>query len=271
MQNYIWDAQEYEKHSQGQQKWARELIEKISLKETDNVLDLGCGDGKVTAEISKKLNKGSIIGIDNSVSMIKLAKDRHSKARYPNLSFQEMDAGNLNFSDHFDLIFSNAVLHWVKDQKPVIKGMFKSLKQGGRVLLQMGGKGNADGIVEVLSELQTEKKWSSYFNEFKFPFFFPGIKEYKLLLLDCGFKLNRIELIPKKKDHSGIGDLKGWIRTTWLPYTQRVPEEEREKFIDIVTKNYVKRYSANSAGTINVQMVRLEVEAVKNNLSDYKN
>ena len=263
MKNYRWDAKEYEEHSQGQQIWARELIEKISLKGTENVLDLGCGDGKVTAEISKIVSKGSIIGVDNSAEMIKLATDRHSAAIYPNLSFQEMDAGNLKFNDRFDLIFSNAVLHWVKDQKPVIKGMFKSLKHGGRVLLQMGGKGNAAEIVEVLSELQTETKWHTYFNGFDFPFYFPGTNEYEALLLDCGFTLNRIELIPKKMDHAGTTALKGWIRTTWLPYTERVPEEKRERFIDIVSKKYIERYSANSNGRINVQMVRLEVEAEK--------
>ena len=263
MKNYKWDAQEYEKHSQGQQKWARELIEKISLEETENVLDLGCGDGKVTAEISKLVINGSIIGVDNSAGMIKLATDRHSTTIYPNLSFQEMDAGNLNFNDRFDLIFSNAALHWVKDQKAVIKGMFKSLKQGGRVIIQMGGKGNAAGIVDVFSELQTEKKWHSYFNEFNFPFYFPGTKEYKALLLDYGFTLNRIELIPKKMEHAGVEALKGWIRTTWLPYTERVPEEERERFIDIVSKKYIERSSVNLKGIINVQMVRLEAEAVK--------
>ena len=263
MKNYKWDAQEYEKHSQGQQKWARELIEKISLNGTENVLDLGCGDGKVTAEISKLVRKGSIIGIDNSAAMIKLATDRHSAAIYPNLSFKKMDAGNLKFDDLFDLIFSNAVLHWVKDHKSVIKGMFKSLKHGGRVLLQMGGKGNAAEIVEVLSELQTKKKWHTYFSGFDFPFYFPGTNEYEALLLDCGFTLNRIELIPKKMDHAGTTALKGWIRTTWLPYTERVPEEKRERFIDIVSKKYIERYSANSNGIINVQMVRLEVEAEK--------
>ena len=64
-------------------------------------------------------------------------------------------------------------------------------------------------------------------------------------------------------EHVGIDALKGWIRTTWLPYTEMVPEEERESFIDIVSKKYIERYSANSKGIINVQMVRLEVEAVK--------
>ena len=268
MKNYKWDAHEYEKHSQGQQKWARELIQKISLKGTEKILDLGCGDGKVTAEISKIVSEGSIIGVDNSAGMIQLATDRHPSEIYSNLSFQEMDAKNLDFNDRFDLIFSNAVLHWVKDQKPVIKGMFKSLKQGGRILIQMGGKGNASGIVDVLSELRVEKRWYSYFNRFSFPFYFPGADEYEALLTDCGFKLNRIELIPKKKDHVGIESLKGWIRTTWLPYTQRVPEKEREKFIDIVSKKYVEKYSASSESIINVQMVRLEVEAEKNISTD---
>ena len=265
MKNYKWDAQEYEKHSQGQQKWARELIQKISLKGTENVLDLGCGDGKVTAEISKIVSEGSIIGVDNSAGMIQLATDRHPADIYSNLSFQEMDAKNLDFNGRFDLIFSNAALHWVKDQKPVIKGMFKCLKHGGRVLIQMGGKGNASGIVEVLSELQTEKKWYSYFDGFDFPFYFPGTNEYGTLLINYGFSINRIELIPKKKDHVGIESLKGWIRTTWLPYTQRIPEEEREKFIDIVAKKYIEKYSANSEDIINVKMIRLEVEAEKIN------
>ena len=263
MRNYKWDAQEYEKHSQGQQKWARELIEKISLEGKENVLDLGCGDGKVTAEISKLVSKGKIIGVDNSTEMIKMAKDKHSTDIYPNLSFQEMDAENLNFNDFFDLIFSNAALHWIKDQKSAIKGMFKSLKQGGMVLIQMGGKGNAEGIVDVLSDLLIEQKWNTYFNGFDFPFYFPGINEYETLFLDCGFTLKRIQLIPKKKDHAGIESLKGWIRTTWLPYTQRVPEEEREKFIDIVAKRYVERYPANSEGIIDVHMIRMEVEALK--------
>ena len=73
--------------------------------------------------------------------MIELAEERYSSTQYTNLSFQEMDARNLNFDECFDLIFSNAALHWVKEQKPVIEGMYKGLKQGGKILLQMGGKG----------------------------------------------------------------------------------------------------------------------------------
>mgnify|MGYP001206909063 CR=1 FL=1 len=113
MKNYKWDAHEYEKHSQSQQKWARELIEKISLKGTENVLDLGCGDGKVTAEISKIVSEGSIIGVDNSAGMIQLATDRHPSEIYSNLSFQEMDAKNLDFND-----FEDVFLTWEGRSQP---------------------------------------------------------------------------------------------------------------------------------------------------------
>lgn len=263
MQRYKWNAQDYEKHSQVQQKWARELLGRLSLHGTEDVLDLGCGDGKVTAEISKLVCQGSIIGIDNSPSMIKLAAERYPSTKHTNLSFQEMDARNLKFNECFNLIFSNAALHWIKEQKPVIEGMYKGLKHGGKTLLQMGGKGNAAEILKVLSEIQTESEWQSYFENFEFPFGFHGKEEYESILLQTGFNITRIELIPKEMEHSGKSGLNGWIRTTWLPYTERVPEEKREKFIDLVSTKYIERIPIDSKGIVHVQMIRLEVEAEK--------
>jgi len=75
------------------------------------VLDIGCGDGKVTAEISRLVLKRTIVGIDNSFSMIALASKRFPPKDCPNLSFQVMDAGSLLYHECFDLIFSNAALH----------------------------------------------------------------------------------------------------------------------------------------------------------------
>jgi ubiquinone/menaquinone biosynthesis C-methylase UbiE len=76
MDNYKWDAKDYSNFSSGQQKWGRELISKLSLKENDTVLDIGCGDGKITAEIAEQVPAGSVKGIDNSESMIKLASEK---------------------------------------------------------------------------------------------------------------------------------------------------------------------------------------------------
>ncbi len=263
MNKYTWDAIDYEKHSQAQQKWGRELIEKLNLKGTEDVLDLGCGDGKVTAEITGYVRNGSVVGIDNSIDMVDLAAERYPRSAYPNLTFRLMDAGELEFGECFDVVFSNAVLHWVKDHNPVVKGLFNSLKPGGKILLQMGGKGNARPILSVLEETLAMPEWKPYFDNFSFPYGFYGTEEYKAMLLENGFKINRLELIPKDMEHDGKDGLKGWIRTTWLPYTEQVPEEKRDEFIEAISTRYIESVAADSKDKIHVAMERIEVEAEK--------
>ncbi len=263
MSTYTWNAEEYEKHSQVQQKWARELIDKLSLTGTEDVLDLGCGDGKVTAELSCSVENGSVIGVDNSTSMIELAVQRYPSSQYSNLSFKVMDAINLSFEECFDVVFSNAALHWIKNHKPVVDGLFRSLKPIGKILLQMGGKGNASHILSVLSEIQSYPEWKVYFEGFEFPYGFLGIEEYETLLLNSGFSINRVELIHRDMEHNGKSGLEGWIRTTWLPYTERIPEEKREKFIGDISKRYLDKVPMTSDGKVHVAMVRIEVEAAK--------
>jgi trans-aconitate methyltransferase len=263
MQKYCWNAKDYEKHSQAQQKWARELIAKLNLEKTEDILDLGCGDGKITSEIANYVPNGSVVGVDNSSSMIALATKQYPTKKHSNLSFMLMDATRLTFKEQFDVVFSNAALHWVRTHKPVVEGIYNSLRSGGRVLLQMGGKGNATYILSVLKELQEKKEWQPYFEGFKFPYGFHGPEEYSQWLKEAGFNIHRVELVPKDMQHDGQLGLEGWIRTTWLPYTERIPEEKRGEFISELAMNYIKKVPVDSKGKIHVAMVRLEVEAAK--------
>jgi len=256
---YKWNAENHHKSSSEQQKWARELISKLGLKGSERVLDIGCGDGKVTAEIAEKLPKGSVLGIDNSEEMISFAQENFDSERYPNLTFQLMDAKEINFISEFDVVFSTATLHWVIDHLPVIKGIKRSLKPGGRILLQMAGKGNAAKILKDSETIVHSKKWQRYFTDFTFPWAFYGVDEYKVWLKDIGFKAKRIELIPKDMIHKGKEGLMGWIRTTWLPFTQRIPEEFREDFIGEIADRYIQSCPMDNEGFIHIQMVRLGV------------
>ncbi len=263
MKSYKWDAKEYSQFSSEQEKWARATIEKLKLKQGENVLDIGCGDGRVTAEIAKQVQPGSVIGIDNSQSMVELAGKRFSSSMFPNLSFKCVDAKELTFDNQFDVVTSNAVLHWVDDHLNVLRGIYKALKPGGRVILQMGGKGNAAEIISVADEVINERQWKKYFSEFKFPYYFFDVKEYKEFINKSGFSSAKLELIDKDMQHNGEEKLAGWIRTTWLPYTQKVPESLRENFIKEVTDNYIKKFPPDNDGIIHVGMKRLIVETVK--------
>ena len=172
MSSYRWNSEEYRQHSTGQQDWGRELIRKLHLQGTEQVLDIGCGDGRITAEIAKILTTGSITGIDSSPQMIGLAKKQFPSDQYGNLSFEIMDGSCLIFREQFDIVFSNAALHWVTDHKPVLAGIYKSLKPGGKILLQMGGKGNAEKILTIIDTFKTISSWSSYLSNIEFPYGF---------------------------------------------------------------------------------------------------
>jgi len=163
MNNYKWNAEDYSKNSSAQQKWARELIEKLQLSGNERLLDIGCGDGKVTAEIANYLENGHVTGIDNSEEMLSLSSKKFQNDNYSNLNFQSMDASNISFNQEFDVVFSNAALHWVKNHEPVLKGIHVALKPSGRVLVQMGGKGNVAQVKESIDEIIMEKQWVEYF------------------------------------------------------------------------------------------------------------
>ena len=118
-----WNAEDYAKNSSAQLKWAQELIEKLALQGGESVLDIGCGDGKITSQLALAADNGNVVGIDQSEEMIRLASERFPSAKYPNLSFLCMDATGISLSRKFDVGFSNAALHWVKDHAKALRGV----------------------------------------------------------------------------------------------------------------------------------------------------
>jgi trans-aconitate methyltransferase len=193
--------------------------------------------------------------------MLELARKEFPWAKYPNLSFQQLDARELACEAEFDIIFSNAALHWVQDHRAVLTGISRALNLGGRILLQMAGKGNAASLITVLDELIVAEEWQLYFTDFTFPYGFYVPELYKVWLKEAGLHPERVELIAKDTSYPERAGLEGWLRTSWLPYTERVPVERREAFITQIVDRYLAEHPVDSKGSVHVGMVRLEVEA----------
>ena len=259
--NYRWDAADYEKHSSPQQQWARDVIRTLKLAGAERLLDICCGDGKITAELAALVPDGSIIGIDSSESMVAFAHQRFPPAHFPNLQFRWGDATRLAYHHEFDLVVSFASLHWVSDHLAVLSGIKRGLKTDGRAVLQFGGKGNAALISDVANEITTHRRWKGYFVGFAYPWFFYSVEEYDGFLKRVGLSAKRVQLIPKDMVHDGKEALMGWLRTVFLPYTQRLPEALREDFVAEIASAYVERRPQDENGDVHVQMVRLDVEA----------
>jgi trans-aconitate 2-methyltransferase len=193
-----WNPEAYEKSSSEQKKWAEEVISKIQIKGNEQVLDIGCGDGKITAHIASLVPEGSVVGIDNSAEMISFAQSKFPQSSWPNLSFQYGDASDLRYEDEFDLVVSFACLHWVLDHKPVLEGIMRSLKSNGRLFIQFGGRGNAGDVLEVVNEKISEDRWARYFEDFTLPYGFFGPEEYESWLDHVGLRAVRSGVNSKR-------------------------------------------------------------------------
>jgi trans-aconitate 2-methyltransferase len=258
-----WNAADYAANSVVQQIWARELITKLNLRGDEHILDVGCGDGKVTAEIARAVPRGSVTGADFSPQMIGFAKKAFPAEKFSNLRFHVMDARKIKFERRFDAVFSNAALHWVDDHQAILRGMSAVLKSGGRLMVSCGGKGNAQDVFVSLRPEMRLARWRKFFRAMPKPYFFYAPEDYEKWLPRFGFKIQSRKLAPKDAAYEGADGFMAWLRTTWIPYVQRVPENLREEFIAAVTQRYVAKHPADADGKVHVRMVRLEIDAVK--------
>jgi trans-aconitate methyltransferase len=257
----MWNPQDYAKNSDAQLKFAQELRSHLNLQGNESILDVGCGDGKITADFAATFPSSRVMGIDSSPEMIEYAQQTYPTSQYSNLSFACIDARSLSFENEFDLIFSNATLHWIDDHQTFLKGASSALRNSGKLITSCGGQGNAADILQVFVELTASPPWNIYFEDFETPYYFYGFEDYQLWLQQSGLKAKRLELVPKDMTHQGKEGLTGWIRTTWMPFNQRIPQHQQETFIEQVVNSYLAKIPLDSDGLTHVRMVRLEVEA----------
>jgi trans-aconitate 2-methyltransferase len=174
-----------------------------------------------------------------------------------------MDAREIKFARQFDYVFSNAVLHGVDDHQKMLRGAASVLKPGGRLVVSCGGRGNAHDVFLALRPEMRLKRWREFFRDIPRPYFFYRPADYEKWLPKFGFKIQQLKLAPKDATYPGNDGFAAWLRTTWIPYVQRVPEDLREEFIAAVTQRYVAKHPPAADGKVHVRMMRLEIEAEK--------
>jgi trans-aconitate methyltransferase len=258
-----WNPEDYVRNSSAQVGWARELIARLDLRGSEAILDVGCGDGRVTAVFAETVPAGSVLGVDSSRVFIDYARAHFPAGQYPNLRFEQMDARELTSDRPFDLIFSNAVLHWVEDHRAFLAGCRRLLKPGGRLVISCGGAGNAADMAVVMDALMADPRWAGSFTDFQEIYYFYSPEQYREWLPEAGLTATRLELVAKDMVHDGREGLMGWLRTTWLrPFLVYVPAELRDEFTAATIDGYLAAHPLDESGRSHIRMVRLEVEAI---------
>lgn len=260
---YKWNPQDYAQNSRGQEVWARELISLIDLHPYDVVLDVGCGDGRITASIADQAPRGSVVGVDLSADMVAHASRQHGKTSHGNLRFQQADAAALPFVSEFSVVFSNATLHWVPDQRAAVQGIARALRPGGRFIAQMGGHGNFANLVATFEHLARAPRWREVVRYGEIPYRFSHPTDYESWLRENGFAVLECRLVSKDMVHQDRAAFIGWLRTAWHPYTSGVPLELRDAFLEEVAAQHAVAQPPDEQGRFHIEASRLQVRAQK--------
>src|SRR5260370_37925649 len=165
-----WNAAEYYRRSSLQEAMAQEVLALLDLKGSERILDVGCGDGKITAEIASRAPRGWVVGVDPSRDMISFAQRHFDPATRPNLRFEVADARCLPFQDEFDLVVSFNALHWIPEQDAALSSIHSALISGGRAQLRLVAAGARKSLENIVEETRRTSKWSAYFRDFHDPY-----------------------------------------------------------------------------------------------------
>jgi trans-aconitate 2-methyltransferase len=225
------DGKKYEKASTHQKEWGAKLISELSLKGNERVLDLGCGDGNNTAVIAELLPNGEVVGIDASKGMIDTAIPKENA----NLRFILMNIDEIAFKNEFDVIYSNATLHWVKDHHRLLRNVFKALREGGILRFNFAADGNCAHFFKVIRKAMEKDDFSRYFSDFSWPWYMPTIDEYTQLVNQSELKAAKVWGENADRYFPDTETMIGWVdQPSLVPFLTRIPESHKTDFREYV-------------------------------------
>lgn len=245
-----WSAADYAANAHFVPALGQPVLDLLQPQPGERILDLGCGDGILTEKLV--VLGARVIGVDNSPDMIVAARRRGIDVRM-------MDVRSLTFENEFEAVFSNAALHWVKDDPDApIVGAFRALVAGGRFVGELGGHGCVSAItVALLATLERQgvKDAASWI-----PWYFPTADEYETRLRRAGFVPQSVQLIPRPTPL--LTGMRGWLETFANLFCAALAQNERDDFLDEVTAR-LKPVLCDSHGRWTADYMRLRFAAIK--------
>ncbi len=221
--NIKWDANKYTADFSFVHQYGNSVIELIDADKGSSVLDLGCGNGALTKALQ---DKGYLVkGLDASKELLDIAREK-----YPGIDFMQGDATDFTLSESVDVVFSNAVFHWIsKDkQQDMLKCVYNVLNRNGQFVFEFGGHGNNQKIHGALG-----RAFSEYGYCYEMPFYFPTVGEYAAMLENAGFGVQYAVLFDRLTELKGESGLKDWMNMfVKEPFSVVKTEKEKAEIVD---------------------------------------
>ncbi len=233
-----WNAAAYAEISALQKAMAAESLALLNVKGVERILDVGCGNGAVTARIAECLPSGSVVGVDASHDMISFASEKRDPATQPNLHYEVADARHLTFHEEFDMVVSFNALHWVPEQAEALRGIRVALKSQGVAQLRFVYEGKRRSLEDILEDTRRSATWEHYFTGFKTPYLHLTPEDYKKLAEGCGFEVQALNTKDKAWDFKSRDAFAAFGHVTFIEWTRFLPESDWPTFIADVLDRY---------------------------------
>jgi len=245
-----WDAAAYARRSGLQQVMAEEVLALLQVEGSERVLDVGCGDGKITAEVAARVPRGTVVGVDASQDMIAFASGHFGPEFRPNLRFEVADARRLAFRNEFNLVISFNALHWIPEQDAALRCIRSALTSDGQAVLRLVPAGERKSLETVVEETRLSSRWIAYFREFHDPYLHLTPEQYGAVAERNGLRVLDLDTEAKAWDFQSRTEFFAFCSVGLVEWTRRLPEAERPVFINDVLDRY-QSVAADRAGEEN--------------------
>jgi trans-aconitate 2-methyltransferase len=242
-----WDADTYDAVSDPQFNWGMEVLGRLELNGDEVVIDAGCGSGRVTAELAKRLPGGRVIAVDASEAMVVKARERLGESA----SYLVADLSQLEVDEPVDLIFSTATFHWILDHDRLFRRLRTALRPGGRLVVQCGGEGNVAEHARVIASVASRPEFAANLEGMTGIWNFASPETTEGRLREAGFSDVRCWLEPKPVQPERPLEFTSTV--TLGPLLAQLPTEQRRPFAEAILEQ--------SAKPLILDYVRLNIEA----------
>jgi trans-aconitate 2-methyltransferase len=257
---HVWDAKDYNTNSASQKTAAERLLANHDLNVDGSLLDVGCGDGKITHSLAQKLN-GKVVGLDKSQAMIEYGQKTFTP-NDPNLEFIVGDAAQLDFHNQFDYVTSFSALQWVPNQKAAMAGMFEALKPGGQLFITMP-RHYPECLSNAILDVSTRAPYNQNFVGFQAGQVFFGVDEYQHMLREAGFTNVAVSYVDGHDRFPSVQAFSNFVKQ-WLPWAQVFTDpSEKEEFMKKLMVRYTAYCPAQADGSVMFLKQQLEAVATK--------
>ncbi|HMJ01407.1 MAG TPA: methyltransferase domain-containing protein [Conexibacter sp.] len=200
-----WDAGAYETLNAPMTERGNDAVGRLTLEGDETVLDAGCGTGAVTATLLERLPRGQVIGLDGSAGMLEAARERFAGDARASFVQADLERALPLARASVDAVVSTSTFHWVRDHDALFRHLAAALRPGGQLVVDCGGAGNIEAVLDVLDELgHREHPWT-----------YAGVEETERRLRAAGFSELDVRLVPRVSHHEP-GELERFLTSVVL-------------------------------------------------------